>query len=117
MGAALSWRISSAIRVLNACIGHDAFRRCDSHECGMEFQTEAARAFNIAADNVAALRPFLQHLVDRRRFAAGKIAQLGLGRIEGIGFMRDAADCNQRLACLCTKKQGSNTSKTRSEHE
>jgi hypothetical protein len=72
----------------------------------MEFQSKASGTLNVAADDVAAFRPFLQDLIDWHCFAAGKVAQLSFGRIKGIGFMGDAADSNQRLTCLRTKKQG-----------
>src|SRR6266404_4531941 len=56
----------------------------------------AACTFDIAADFVVALRPLVQGLLARSRAAKREVSEPRFGRIEGVRFVHDAANGDER---------------------
>src|SRR6266481_3551949 len=56
----------------------------------------AARSFDIATDFVVALRPLVQGLLARSRAAKREVFGPRFGRIEGVRFVHDAANGDER---------------------
>src|SRR5438094_8185388 len=56
----------------------------------------AARSFDITADFVVALRPLVQGFLSRSRAAKREVSEQRFGRIEGVRFVHDAANGDER---------------------